>query len=509
MKLPLTSDELDCLRSLLPYATGPELTRIRELLQTDDEARLAVETSLYRFVRAAWSIVESAPFIDGPHILAICEHLQAVTEGRVTRLLINIPPGCSKSLLVCVFWPMWEWATRPATRWFFSSYDQRLSTRDSVRCRALMQSPWYRGHWGKTYRLTGDQNQKTYYENSSGGYRLATSIGGHGTGEHPDRVICDDPHDVSGAASAAERQAVLDWYDQTMTTRGVSRQAAHVIIMQRLHQEDLSGHVLKRAGWDHICLPMRFVPGRMKATSLGWSDWRTEPGALLCPEQFPERAVKEMEQGLGRAASGQLQQDPAPEGGSEWPSEYFPDSLWFDRWPEDIVVRVLALDPSMGKESKLHDYPAFVLLGVDQEGTLWADAVMVKEPLVQVVERGIGLCREWKPLAFAIETNQFQLLLAEQFKRRGIELSLTLPIWRIDNHVNKIMRIRTIGPYLARKDIRIKNSPGGQILVQQLKDFPAGVHDDGPDSLDQAIRMLRHLLGDQTAADQPQPLGQQ
>ena len=117
----------------------------------------------------------------------ICEHLQAVTSGQITKLLINIPPGCSKSLLVSVFWPCWEWALNPSMRWFFASYDQRLSTRDSVKCRALINSRWYQSLWGGKYKLTNDQNQKTFFETSKQGYRLASSVGGHGTGEHPGR----------------------------------------------------------------------------------------------------------------------------------------------------------------------------------------------------------------------------------------------------------------------------------------------------------------------------------
>ena len=121
---------------------------------------------------------------------AICEHLQAVSANQIPRLLINIPPGCSKSLLTSVFWPMWEWITHPEIRWFYASYDQRLSTRDSVKCRSLVFSPWYQSMWGDKFYLTHDQNQKTYYETDKGGYRMATSVGGHGTGEHPDRIVC-------------------------------------------------------------------------------------------------------------------------------------------------------------------------------------------------------------------------------------------------------------------------------------------------------------------------------
>src|SRR5215472_6890803 len=98
----------------------------------------------YEFVVQAWQVLEpDTPFVDGMHVRAICEHLQAVTEGRIRNLIINIPPGHAKSLLVAVFWPAWVWITHPETRWLFSSYREPLATRDSVKCRRLIESDWY------------------------------------------------------------------------------------------------------------------------------------------------------------------------------------------------------------------------------------------------------------------------------------------------------------------------------------------------------------------------------
>jgi predicted phage terminase large subunit-like protein len=288
------------------------------------QQRRTARKSLYDFVRQAWPLVEAAPFVDTWHIGALCEHLQAVTQGQITKLLINIPPGTGKSLLTCVFWPTWEWVNDPAVRWLFASYDLRLSTRDSVKCRALLNTPWYQTRCAVKFRLTGDQNQKTYYETDVGGYRLATSVGGHGSGEHPDRIVCDDPHNVQQAESPAERQAVLQWWDWTMSTRGVARNARRVLIMQRLHASDLSAHVLAEGGWEHLCLPMRFERGRMPTTCLGWHDLRSEEGQLLCPRLFDEQRVSTMEKPLGSyGVAGQLQQRPVPREGGMFRHAWF------------------------------------------------------------------------------------------------------------------------------------------------------------------------------------------
>jgi predicted phage terminase large subunit-like protein len=280
--------------------------------------------SLHEFVRQGWAEVEAVAFADNWHVGAICEHLQAVTAGQIQRLLVNVPPGMGKSLLTCVFWPAWEWTQDPTVRWLFASYDQRLSTRDAVRCRALVGTPWYRARCRQQFTFNEDQNQKTYYENDQGGYRLATSVGGHASGEHPDRIVCDDPHNVQQAESATERQAVLDWWDLTMSTRGVSRRARRVIIMQRLHEHDLAGHVLAQGDWVHLCLPMRYEPGRMSVTPLGWTDPRHEEGELLCPEQFSAAAVAQLEKALGAyGAAGQLQQRPVPREGGMFKASSF------------------------------------------------------------------------------------------------------------------------------------------------------------------------------------------
>ncbi len=286
--------------------------------------RRIARKSFYEFVRQGWAEVEAATFVDNWHVGAICEHLQAVTTGQIQKLLINVPPGMGKSLLTSVFWPAWEWALDPTVRWLFASYDQRLSTRDSVRCRALISRAWYLSRCLHQFSLSGDQNQKTYYETDQGGYRLATSVGGHAGGEHPDRIVCDDPHNVEQVESVVERQAVLDWWDLTMSTRGVSRRARRVIIMQRLHEDDLSGHVLREGDWVHICLPMRYERERMALTPLGWSDPRTEEGTLLCPRQFSEASIARMEKSLGSyGAAGQLQQRPVPREGGMFKETYF------------------------------------------------------------------------------------------------------------------------------------------------------------------------------------------
>src|SRR5215813_12383746 len=243
--------------------------------------------SLREFVRQAWPIVEpSTPFVPGWHIDAIVEHLEAVTHGEIRNLLINVPPRHAKSLLVSVFWPTWEWVRAPERRWLYSSYAASLSIRDSVKCRRLIESPWYQQRWGERFALTSDQNTKGRFDNNRTGYRLTTSVGGAVTGEGGDRIVCDDPHNVQEAESDSIRKSTLEWFDVVMSTRmNDPKTAAKVVVMQRCHHQDLSGHLLEQGGFEHLRLPAEYEAPSC-VTSIGWSDPRTEHGELLWPARF-------------------------------------------------------------------------------------------------------------------------------------------------------------------------------------------------------------------------------
>lgn len=274
-------------------------------------------------MRQAWPIIEPATeYVHGWHIDAICEHLEAVTRGDIKNLIINIPPRHMKSILVSVMWPTWVWINRPDVRWMFTSYSQDFAMRDSLKCRRIIESPWYQVRWGDAYRLTDDQNSKTRFENDKTGFRLAAGVGGMSTGEGGNVVVCDDPLKATDAHSAAARHAVNRWWDETMTTRRNDPKAsARVVIMQRLHEDDLTGHLLAKmeAGgtqYEHLCLPVEYTP-TARATRIGWRDPRRMPGELLWPQRFDAASIAELKADLGSyGAAGQLQQMPAPaEGG--------------------------------------------------------------------------------------------------------------------------------------------------------------------------------------------------
>lgn len=305
--------------------------------------------SLDDFIRHAWPIVEPAtPFIPGKHLDAIVKHLEAVTNGQIRQLLINIPPRHMKSLAVSVFWPVWEWINHPHRRWLFASYAQSLSIRDAVRSRRLIESHWFQSRWGNRFALTSDQNQKMRYDNNKTGCRIATSVDGSATGEGGDRVVADDPHNVTERESEAVRSATLEWWDQTMSTRlNDPKTGARIIVMQRVHEKDLSGHVIEQGGYEHLFLPAEFEPGRKCMTYLDperkkllWEDWRTTEGDLLWPERINQSEISDFKLRLGPSGyAGQFQQRPAPAGGNRFRQEWFRYYRKYDAGGEDAETR--------------------------------------------------------------------------------------------------------------------------------------------------------------------------
>lgn len=310
-------------------------------IRSISESPKSPQLSLKQFMLDGWHVLEpSTPFIDNWHIDAISEHLEACSRGQIRNLIINIPPRCEKSLLVSVFWCAWEWTWAPHIRWLTSSYSASLSTRDNLKCRRLIQSPWYQREFGKAFQLTSDQNVKMRFDNDRTGYRIATSVGGIGTGEGGDRILADDPHNVQEGESEAVRESTLSWWFETMSTRGNDPEtAARVIIMQRVNERDLSGACLaRRLGYEHLCLPMRYentrqvwavgkwseTPTQDLPTAIGFTDPRSQDGELLWPARFTEDRVTELEESLGQYASaGQLQQRPTAREGGMFKLEWF------------------------------------------------------------------------------------------------------------------------------------------------------------------------------------------
>lgn len=308
---PLEAMEAELLRRSTSAAVTHDRESVRERCKT-----------LSGFIREAWHVVlPGTPYVHNWHIDLLSRHLEAVTDGELlalgyeNRLLINVPPGMMKSLLVCVFWLAWEWGPKGMghLQALSTSYALEFCKRDSLRFRNLVGSEWYRSLWPEI-ELTSQSDDLV--ANTLRGERKTVAFGSL-TGGRADRLYIDDPHSVKTAESDAQRATTeILFRDRAIFSTNDSVRSAIAMVMQRLHQRDLSGIVLEsKMPWLHVMLPMRFEPDRKCVTPFG-SDIRTDDGELLFPERFPRSAV-DRDEGLMTISSvaGQMQQRPVPRGG--------------------------------------------------------------------------------------------------------------------------------------------------------------------------------------------------
>lgn len=336
--MPNSTERLQSLRAerLRRREAGPFLSRLR----AERERRTAekAKARLTDFLRAAWPVVEpAAPLVWGWHLDAIAEHLEAVTRGQIKNLLITLPPGCTKSILVGVMWPAWVWASNPSVRWLCAANEGDLATRDSLACRNVIQSDWYRTHYPDVV-LTSDQNVKTWYQTSARGHRQALTVAGSVTGKKGDILLVDDANDANTVESEAERQAVCRWWKSFYNRVNDYKTARRVVIGQRTHVGDLQGHLLASGfGFEELSILEEFEPTRRTFTLIGWTDPRTAEGEWLRPERFGPEQKREAVGTLGtQGYRAQHQQNPQNAEGTRFKRAWFDRRRW--RFDGDFVI---------------------------------------------------------------------------------------------------------------------------------------------------------------------------
>lgn len=456
------------------------------LLLLDEKARRLATKHLYSFVKQSWHVVEpSVPFIASWHIEEICHHLEAVTLGEIRKLLINIPPRHSKSTIVSVMWPMWEWLHNPAHKYLCASYSGNLSTRDNLKARRLVQSPWYQKRWGHLFQLSGDQNAKQRFENNKTGYRLATSVGGTATGEGGSRLLLDDPHSAQDAQSDTIRETALEWFDTVWSTRlNDPKRDAMVTIMQRLHHKDTSGHILEDiGGWEHLVIPAEW-DGVRRITSLGPYDPRTVEGELICPERFGKKEIAELKRSLGSyGTAGQLQQMPVPQEGAIFALRWFNDR--YDTPPDrSKFTRVVQSWDTAKKDDELNDFSVCTTWGETANGFYLLDVMRARLIFPDLLRTAKAMYDKWIPSAVLIEDAASGTSLIQQLRRDTI-----MPVIPIGTRgLSKEVRAAAVSPMVEAGRVILPQRAEWLIdFEQELGLFPVGEHDDQVDSFTQFL----------------------
>lgn len=361
-----------------------------------DEVLLALakqdaEESLLDYFRLVWPVLEPGrQFVEGRAIRMMIEAMEAVEAGHIKKLLMNVPPGFSKSTLVDVMFPTWVWGPRrrPDRRFCAWSYGEEITIRDNIKKRDIIRSEIYQGLWGDVFQLSGDQNEKKLIKNDKTGFFQAAGIHGAGTGHRGDFDSIDDPHKVKEAESEIKRYDANLFVAETFPTRKNDEDCAFVIIMQRIHQDDVSGRVLaEKLGYDHMCIPMEHeadhphlwsgfdFPGASEEMKEG--EWRTEDSDLAWPERFSRAEVDDLKKSLRSvggdyAVAGQLQQRPVSrEGGLFDPTRvvYIDEIL-----EENVVSRARGWDLAASTGTRAA-YTVGVKLAILQDGRLIVEHV--------------------------------------------------------------------------------------------------------------------------------------
>ena len=472
--------------------------------------------SLRRFIRAGldtddladgpWKILEPGRrFVDGWVIDAMCEYLEAVTAGQITQLVINVPPGCMKSLTVSVLWFAWEWTLHAEYRWLCTSYAEPLAMRDNVRARNLIESPWYKERWafktvdGKRQpwvQMRADQNAKGRYENVRKGWRMATSVGGGATGERPDRIVVDDPLKIEEAESDVARSGVNDWWDGTMSQRVADQQrSAKVLIMQRLHQTDLSGHLLDKGDWVHLCLPMEYEPGRMVTFPGLQGDRRTEPDELLWPERFPADAVAKQKRDLGSArAAGQLQQRPTPPGGGKLKREWFEIvAVAPAAGPRVRYWDLAATEPRRGKDP---DYTVGVKMS-ESQGIVYIEDIrrdrVSPKGVDDLLKQTAPLDTAKVPQAIEQEGGASGKIAIDHFRR---EVLRGFTVKEVNPSGSKELRAFPLAAAAEAGNVKLVKGGWNAAFLDECEVFPHGTHDDQVDAASGAYAVLMGTIKD-------------
>jgi len=419
---------------------------------------------------------------------AIVDSIAKAEAGELEGLVVSMPPQHGKSMLCSHYLPAWYLGTHPDRRVILTSYESDFAASWGRKSRDVLEQ------WGSYFgvqvsRSSGAANRWDL-DGREGGM-TAAGVGGPITGKGAHLLIVDDPiKNDEEARSATFRQKQWDWWQSVATTR-LRPGALTIVIQTRWHRDDLTGRILRQAQeTGHKWRVVKFPALAEDEDALG-----RQPGEALWPEVFSQERLEQVKSShTNYYWSSLYQQNPQAEGSAEWPDNFFGPDIWFNEWPEHWDCKIVALDPSKGVESKFGDYSAFVLLMVS-EGIVYVEADMAIRNTTIITETAVEIQHQFEADWFGVEVNQFQQLLACDLRQRGEERRIYMPLYPINNRVNKVVRIRRLTPLLSQSQLRFKGgSPGTRLLVEQLRDFPNGAHDDGPDALEMATRLASRLI---------------
>lgn len=466
------------------------------------------------FVQAAWPEIEPGrPYVAGWHLDAIADHLQAVAEGKIKRLLVNMPPRHGKSSLISVLWSVWLLLNDPSRRLLCASYAMNLATRDNVKARRLIKSPWFQERYGYLFTLMPDQDAKIKFETDKLGYRMAVSVGSSATGEGGDLLILDDAHNIDEKESDVKREAALDWFDNTWSTRLNDQQTgAMVTVGQRIRENDVSGHILENnymGEWIHLNLPAEYHLNDPCRTYLPtgeafWEDPRTEDGELLWEARFPHHVIEKAKHIHGVLEYSALyDQNPIPPGGYVFTKSH---ERLFTLSPErDMYLLItpsgiqsvliehcweLTTSDVAAKDKEQNDFTVFAHWAVTPSNdVLLLDLWRGHWSIPKQKEQARLFYRTWfshRYRAFYFEDVGYQSAIGQDLLTEGI------PCMEFRPKGDKVLRATGASIWQeAGKAYFLKNAPWLEEFRGEIYKFPKAAHDDQVDPFSMVCMLVR------------------
>lgn len=460
------------------------------LTELEKQAVLQLQrTNLVEYVRRVYSIIDPInPYKHNWHIDLICEYLNACQKGEIKRLIINIPPRFMKSITCSVAFPSWLLGQNPKERIICVSYAHSLAVRMSRDTEAVMNSDWYNCLFPETRLVT--TNEKLL-ETSERGRRMSTSTGGVLTGLGGNYVIVDDPLSVQMAQSMREREKANEWFDSLSTRLDDKQKGVIMVIMQRLHMNDVSGYLLDKGGWEHLKIPL--IAEKPTTYHMGSVTKTVEEGEILHPTMFGQEEIdKEKMQLKAYAFSGQYQQNPAPTGGGEFVKEWL--NFYEGKLDPSAYNCYILVDPANAKK-QTSDYTAMIVIGLGADENIYIlDMVRDRLNLREREDMLFSLHNKYKPKGVIYE--KYGLMVdVDAMKQAMNARNYRFVITEVGGAISKEDRIRRLIPdfydgriWLPERLIKANYEAKAVDLVeefvhQEYLTFPVSVHEDLLDCL--------------------------
>lgn len=430
--------------------------------------------------RVMASVAPSTPYQHNWHVDAISSYLTAYERGEVRRLIINLPPRMLKSTIVSVAWPAWLLGHDPARRILAASYAQSLALKHSADCRAVMEAQWYQRIFPRSGIADGE-NTRGRFATIRRGYRRAVSVGGAVIGDGGNYLIIDDPLNALAAHSHNQREAVNQWFEHSWATRLDDKQrGVMVLVMQRLHAEDLSGYLLSKGGWEHLCLPA-IAPTVMQVKAPGYMRVRQEGEALFTARE-PLTVLEQLKADVGAANfAAQYQQVPIKRAGAMVKPE------WFTRYSERPEGTVTQSWDTGFKAGAANDASACATFLTHEGKHYLIDMLVLRQEYPALKRSIVNHAARFKPDVILIEDKASGQSLLQDLKRET-----ELPLMGVQPSGDKLARLMRVTPLMeAGKLVLPAYAAWLADFELEFFTFPDGAHDDQVDAVSQYLNWLR------------------